>query len=186
MSMLYRNPNSSRGGLNSSQFVGNDPSLGVSVIRNRLEKYSDTLAAVKTRNREAAAPLEQVSEALETNKDEDDDDQIMLDGELDEPIQSQDINTFLQNERRSLDGDDIDYDNGDYQTVELYYQTQSTGSDEAEKSLGIKIDVLAGEEENRTMELQPTTRDMDLNMIFFADNRLNTLYMRFDYSFTQN
>jgi len=46
--------------------------------------------------------------------------------------------------------------------------------------------VFRGDAEERAVELDPNQKEIELNFFFFADNRINNIWLRFDYSFTQN
>jgi hypothetical protein len=65
--------------------------------------------------------------------------------------------------------------------IELYCRTS-----EADGPLGKQLNVFTGDMKERAIELDPNQQEIDLNVLFFADNRVNNIWLRFDYSFTQN
>jgi len=45
--------------------------------------------------------------------------------------------------------------------------------------------VFTGDIEERSLILDPNINELALNLNFFSDNRVNTVLLRFDYSFSQ-
>jgi len=41
--------------------------------------------------------------------------------------------------------------------------------------------VFRGDAEERAVELDPNQKEIELNFFFFADNRINNIWLRFDY-----
>lgn len=48
----------------------------------------------------------------------------------------------------------------------------------------MQMKVFTGDADQRAIDLDPQTDKFALNMCFYNDNRLNNVFLRFDYSFT--
>jgi hypothetical protein len=129
----------------SSQFIGSDPSLGVSVLRRSKEPSSKPIISARS-----------VDE--------------------DNVIQGQNLKDFVAEEKELLVEDDEIFDN-----VELYIKTCAEDG-----KLGRSVNLNKGDVEQRAIELDPNTTEVEFNLNLFTDQRFHSVFLQFDYTFTQD
>ena len=88
---------------------------------------------------------------------------------------------FIEGEKKEME--EVKEDEFEEETpanIEVFCKT-----DNEQEGLGKQIKVYTGDIEERSLDLDPNLNELALNLNFFTDNRVNTVYLRFDYAFSQ-